>query len=148
MVKLCEFSYKGDIRMRWKMENPNKVTNIVKGQIEGLSKIYRPLLEELQSEEIITLHELDDGVTIRFKSRNDEKLQQMFDRVPRNLKWQMKDSVKALSLREMQEDLEKHLAGIVDITSIYMILSGLYSTSPLKKGLPYLLDKFKKGRSK
>ena len=26
---LCNFSYKGDIRMRWKMENPDKVKNIV-----------------------------------------------------------------------------------------------------------------------
>ena len=26
---ICNFSYKGDIRMDWKMENPNKVKNIV-----------------------------------------------------------------------------------------------------------------------
>ena len=30
---LCNFSYKGDIRMRYKMENPDKVKNIVKGQL-------------------------------------------------------------------------------------------------------------------
>ena len=50
-----------------------------------------------------------------------------------------------LSLKELQGDLTKHLAGIVDITSIYMILSGFYSTNPLK-GIPYLYQKFKKGR--
>lgn len=31
MLTLCNFSYKGDIRMRWKMENPQKVRNIVDG---------------------------------------------------------------------------------------------------------------------
>lgn len=25
MLDLCAFSYNGDIRMKWKMENPNKV---------------------------------------------------------------------------------------------------------------------------
>jgi hypothetical protein len=59
----------------------------------------------------------------------------------------MKPSVKQLSLRELQGDLEKHLAGIVDVTSIYMILGGIYSTNPLK-GIPYLYQKFLKGKSK
>ena len=30
---LCNFSYNGDIRMRWKMENPDKVRNIVAGSL-------------------------------------------------------------------------------------------------------------------
>jgi hypothetical protein len=42
----------------------------------------------------------------------------MFDKVPQNLKYNMKTSVKQLSLTEIQGDLEKHLAGVVDITSI------------------------------
>ena len=71
----------------------------------------------------------------------------MFDAVPKNLKWQMKDSVLQLPLNDLQGDLEKHLAGIVDITSIYMIASGLYSTNPIK-GIPYLYSKFLKGRKK
>ena len=33
-VEICSFSYKGDIRMRVKMENPNKVLNIVKGNLQ------------------------------------------------------------------------------------------------------------------
>ena len=37
---LCNFSYKGDIRMRWKMENPNKVKNIVEGSYSGLVDLY------------------------------------------------------------------------------------------------------------
>ena len=75
-------------------------------------------------------------------------LQQLFDQVPSVLKWRMKESVLALSLRELQGDLDKHLAGIVDVTSIHMIFGGMYSTNPLKKGLPYLYSKFQKGRKK
>jgi hypothetical protein len=44
---LCNFSYKGDIRMRWKMENPNKVMNIVEGSYDGLLDLYTPRLEKL-----------------------------------------------------------------------------------------------------
>jgi hypothetical protein len=61
----------------------------------------------------------------------------MFDKVPQNLRYNMKDSIKQLSLHELQGDLEKHLAGVVDVTSIYMVLSGIYSTNPMK-GIPYL----------
>ena len=45
---LCNFSYKGDIRMRWKMENPEKVRNIVDGSFEGLSELYSPYLLEME----------------------------------------------------------------------------------------------------
>ncbi len=65
----------------------------------------------------------------------------MFDKVPQNLKWKMKDSVIQLGLKDIQNDLEKNLAGIVNITSIYMFMSGVYSTNPFK-GIPYLLSKF------
>lgn len=41
------FSYKGDVRMRMKMENPQKVANLVKGNSEQLHQIYLPLVLEL-----------------------------------------------------------------------------------------------------
>ena len=44
---LCNFSYKGDIRMRYKMENPDKVKNIVKGSMNELEALYLPKLEEM-----------------------------------------------------------------------------------------------------
>lgn len=39
-TSICALSYKGDIRMRMKMENPDKVKNIVAGSREGLRKLY------------------------------------------------------------------------------------------------------------
>lgn len=39
---ICSLSYNGDIRMRLKMENPDKVKNIVQGSYEGLCHLYGP----------------------------------------------------------------------------------------------------------
>merc|ERR1712023_254440 len=83
------------------------------------------------------------SIKIRHKTEN---LQALYDKVPSNLKWKMKDSAIALNVADLQSDLSKHLAGIVDVTSMYMILNGIYSTNPLK-GIPYLYDKFKKGKT-
>ena len=37
---ICEMSYRGDVRMRFKMENPQKVRNIVVGSFDGLKGLY------------------------------------------------------------------------------------------------------------
>ena len=55
LPQLCQLSYTGDIRMKYKMENPNKVKNIVEGQEDQLVEIYEPFLRELESEGIIRL---------------------------------------------------------------------------------------------
>jgi hypothetical protein len=44
---ICAFSYKGDIRMRLKMENPLKVSNLVEGNLPELSALYLPMLLEM-----------------------------------------------------------------------------------------------------
>ena len=50
---LCEFSYKGDIRMRFKMENPNKVKNVVLGSFDAMNSLYMPRLKQLEKKGII-----------------------------------------------------------------------------------------------
>jgi hypothetical protein len=52
-----------------------------------------------------------------------------------------------LPLPELQKDVRKNLEKLVLETSLNMILSGLYSTDPLKN-LSYVYSKFRKGRSK
>lgn len=42
---------KGDIRMHYKMENPDKVRNLVQGSFHELTELYLPLLLEMQAEE-------------------------------------------------------------------------------------------------
>jgi hypothetical protein len=37
---MISFSYNGDVRMRFKMENPNKIDNILEGSFDDLSALY------------------------------------------------------------------------------------------------------------
>jgi hypothetical protein len=50
MTTLVGFSFTGDIRMQYKMENPDKIANIVKGNLAGLSDLYIDLLLEMQED--------------------------------------------------------------------------------------------------
>ena len=47
---ICEFSYRGDIRLKYKMENPNKVRNLVEGSRAQLTQLYLPILLEFQEQ--------------------------------------------------------------------------------------------------
>jgi len=51
LTTICKLSYKGDIRMRMKMENPDKVKNVVAGSLEGLTDLYLPLILETQQKD-------------------------------------------------------------------------------------------------
>jgi len=48
------FSYKGDIRMRFKMENPKKIDNILDGSYDDLCTLYEPYLTTMLEKEIIS----------------------------------------------------------------------------------------------
>jgi translocator assembly and maintenance protein 41 len=66
-LTLCNFSYKGDIRMRWKMENPDKVKNIVEGSLDGLIELYKPNLLEMENKGILSLN----GSKIKFNHKDE-----------------------------------------------------------------------------
>ena len=141
---LVAFSMRGDIRMKYKMENPNKVANLVEGSFLELTDLYLPLLLELQAERPHpAVSMLNDG---RIHLRHSpEAHQNMFDRIPESLKSHMKQSVKQLALVEQQQDIAANLEALVNQTSKQMFVAGLYSTNPLK-GLPYLLAKRRKAK--
>ena len=50
ITTIVGFSMKGDIRMKYKMENPDKVRNLVEGSYSELTDLYFPLLLDLQTE--------------------------------------------------------------------------------------------------
>jgi len=142
---ICELSYKGDIRMRFKMENPQKVKNIVTGSFAGLSELYGPKSARVRALEKRGIVKVTDS-HIQLLHTNGN-LQYLFDNVPEAVKKGLKSSVLQLPLPELQKDVRKNLEKIVLETSLNMILSGLYSTDPLKN-LSYVYSKFRKGRSK
>jgi translocator assembly and maintenance protein 41 len=45
-IKATELSYKGDIRFLVKLENPDKVKNIVEGNLANFQKIYRAVIDK------------------------------------------------------------------------------------------------------
>ena len=97
------------------------------------------MLLEKQAENHISFE--NDG---RFViNHSNDSLQSLFESIPKSIKTGMKHSVKQLSLRELQEDINKNLQSKVAVTSLSMFASGLYSTSPLK-GAGYLFSKLSK----
>ena len=75
---------KGDIRMKYKMENPNKINNLVEGSFKELTDLYLPLLLEMQEEEHPAVRLLDDGsIKLRHSPRAQQKI---FDHIPDSLK--------------------------------------------------------------
>lgn len=139
---ICELSYKGDVRMRLKMENPKKVESIVRGSADGLREIYLgERLRQLEQEGIV---EMAGEEVLKLKHCN-RNLGLLLEGVPASVKRGMKPQVNALSVKEVQEDLRKNLEKKVLETSLNMVLSGMYSTNPLKN-LSYVYSKFKKGR--
>ena len=67
----------------------------------------------------------------------------MLDEIPETIKGDLKAT--SLALKDLQGDLKINLRNHVRQTSKSMFLAGIYSTSPLK-GLPYLIEKLKKGK--
>ena len=79
--------------MRWKMENPDKVLNIVQGQYEGLVSIYTEQLKQLETAGILTIISNEEGrpSSVRFK-HNNKNVQALFDTVPQVLKYNLNDN--------------------------------------------------------
>ena len=76
-------SFHGDIRMKYKMENPNKIRNLVEGSMDALTDLYFPKLLEMQAE-MNTFRFSDDGkIMPRHSNKNCQKL---FDAIPDSLK--------------------------------------------------------------
>lgn len=87
LLTICGLSYRGDLRMRMKMENANKVKNIVEGNKEQLSALYLPKALELQEEGMCRITN-DGNIKISMACMQD-----FFDNIPSSLKKGMKRSI-------------------------------------------------------
>ena len=83
-------SYKGDIRMQYKMENPDKIINLVKGSMDGLTDLYLPKLLEMQAESNAFRFNDDGKVMPRHSNAVCQKL---FDGIPDSLKSGLKRQI-------------------------------------------------------
>lgn len=52
-LSITQLSYKGDVRMKFKAENPNKVRNIVEPNFEHFLDYYEPWINKFEEDKII-----------------------------------------------------------------------------------------------
>jgi len=71
----------------------------------------------------------------------------MIDSLPSSLKRGLAPSSQASDLQKYQESVRKNMAKTCLWTSLDGIMSGMYTTNPMKS-LTYLGEKFQKGRMK
>ena len=121
--ELCSLSYIGDIRFI--IENPNKVSNIVKGSLENLVSIYSKYSEYIKIDGENVLVNLDKVIS-------DIKL------LPNNVK---------INNKNISNSLYKHIKRINFKESICQPLKGLKVTG-IKDSLSYLKEKAKKKKLK
>ena len=109
--------------MRYGMENPDKVKNLVAGSFSELTELYLPLLLEMQAEDTPAVKMLDDG---KVRLRHSHKAQQrLFDRIPQSVKPpNMKASVRQLSQVELADDIAQQMAKLVGQTSTQILNMG------------------------
>ena len=83
--------------MKMKMENPDKIANLVKGQQTQLNEIYLPLLLEIQENGLI---KFENCGHVHFE-RSNKNVQQLLDDIPQTLKIGLKKSALQQSLYEL-----------------------------------------------
>lgn len=158
-------SYLGDSRMIIGGENPNKIKNIVNKQLENFQKLYRPVLDQLETEQLINRKEGNIVITQLNPMKMKESLlslpkyyrEQVIElyRDHQTLKglnrsrglngnsnsanWDM-ESLARESDVVLREIIIKALKKIVLSPSIFVSLKGLV-TAGIFKSVRYMIDK-------
>lgn len=131
--KICGLSYDGDIRMRFKMENPNKVKDIAKGSYEELKEIYDNVNHNY-------FKEVDGKIYINY-----ENIIQEYDSLPAALKKKINkpENTELETLQKLKKQIEKSIHRNNLKTSIAQPLKGIV-TNGVSKSFTYANNKRKK----
>lgn len=106
-VEISKISYVGDVRMRFKAEDPNKVRNIVAPNVERFKEFYAEAVEELvQAGSLIKNNAGTPKETLSIVNCSDS-YQYMWDCVPKGnmVTRRMNPRVISLPLKHLKEDL-------------------------------------------
>lgn len=134
---LCSLSYLGDVRMALKLENPNKVGNIVSAELDEFKNTYLELNDDLYS--------TNNGIIVP----NTEKLLSEVHYLPGNLvKYLIKnnisiDNLTLEDLKELKEYIIKYLKTINFKSSIAQPIKSA-SINNTQSSIVYLKEKRKK----
>ena len=144
-LSITSLSYYGDIRMTLKAENPNKVKNIVEPNFEHFMNYYEDQINQFEKDGAIEF----DGNSIFSIGHNNHWIQYLIDRIPhksymRNL---IKENAMASEWDEHRDTLLTNLEIQNQSMSVRGILSGMYSTNPIKN-IIYTMSKKRKAKVK
>ena len=142
-ISLTSLSYKGDIRMLFKAEDPNKVKNIVEPNFSHFVDYYAPFIDQLELDGTLVYHDNSVFTVDIYKGH-----QALFDQIPKgtHLTKYIKDDIRSMpDIESLQYQLNVNLEVTNQWNSIKGILSGVYSTNPLKN-VRYALRKRSKGK--
>lgn len=144
-LSITQLSYKGDIRMKFKAENPNKVRNIVEPNFDHFLDYYENWINQFEEDKVIVYK----GNSIFEINPTVQTQQYLVDCIPKSSYLRLWIKEKALSLS--WDDLKYQLALNLEIqnykTSKKAISKAIYSTNPIKNML-YALDKKRKSKIK
>lgn len=143
-LSITSLSYKGDIRMKFKAENPNKVKNIVEPNFEHFLDYYEPHINQFEKDGVIQYQ--DDSVFMI--NPENSAVQYLTDCIPHDsyLRLWIKENAISMTWEELQHQLGINLEVINQKMSVRGIMSGLYSTNPVKNMI-YALNKKRKSRA-
>lgn len=141
LYSICNLSFNNDIRMSYRMENPNKVKNILEGSYDELKDIYNSLNQDLFINK--------NGLIIS----NYDLIIEEFNKMPKNLINYLNkygydtDNLKIEDLRNLKEliimFLDKNNCKTSTVQPIKSIM-----LNPIKKSINYAFEKHMKYKGK
>lgn len=135
---ICSLSYKGDIRMRLRFENPNKINNIVNGSFDEFKSIYSSLNDDyykINGNLKINTHKLLNEVN-QLPITLQEHLSKYFDNL---------DNLTENDIEKLKHLIELYFRKLNLKSSIVQPIKGIVTNSNLKV-LKYAFEKKNKSK--
>ncbi|CAI2373671.1 unnamed protein product [Moneuplotes crassus] len=142
---VTKLSYMGDIRMKFKAENPNKILNIVEPNFEHFLTYYEKHIRDFEKLELLR-YQGESVFTTNAKSPHC--IAQLLEYIPKEsyIKLWIKDGSSGLHHDDMRHHLKTNLEIVNEKQSKKAVRKALYTTNPLKS-LFYALEKRRKGKT-
>eukprot|EP00343_Euplotes_focardii_P000075 CAMPEP_0205800830 /NCGR_PEP_ID=MMETSP0205-20121125/2618_1 /ASSEMBLY_ACC=CAM_ASM_000278 /TAXON_ID=36767 /ORGANISM="Euplotes focardii, Strain TN1" /LENGTH=241 /DNA_ID=CAMNT_0053064569 /DNA_START=135 /DNA_END=857 /DNA_ORIENTATION=+ len=130
-LSVTKLSYMGDIRMKIKAENPNKIMNIVEPNFEKFLEYYQKWIDEFEKEGAI-VYKGNSVFGLNYES--EEGVAPLIEKLPNKsyIKLWVNNGTKGLGLADLQFQLKNNIEIINSVSSRKSIVKALYTTNPVK----------------
>lgn len=124
---ITRLSYNGDIRMKLRAENPNKVRNIVLGQRDQFRSVYEPLWRQHPHLRVTGDSYQAEGLVFEYPFGSRQSKAWAFSQLPFSLQYGL-----SADTRRLDVELEKRFSHIVGRSSVQQTLKGVLTAGPLR----------------